>query len=796
MSVRWSKQELLIGRVLALGIGSNAAMFTLMKAAFIDPLPYRDAERLVTVGGVVTDKRVAGGVNRYDPSVSEFLEIHKRSRVFDEMAFMDHLDFQLTGTDEPVRVFAARVSASFFPLLGVRPSLGRAFSPEENRPGRTHAVMVSDNFWRTRLGADRGAVGQTLRLDGESSIVVGVLPPGFRFDYPTLGSPEPADIYVPFPMLDSYALETGLSGRVDHVRIFGRLRGGGDVAQAATELENIARDLYPPEQRTPGGPNGQSFRVLPLREAIAGSQRQLLWLLLGGVAVLLLIACANTAQLLLARSLRRAKEVAIRAALGATRARLIREFLVEGLVLASCGGLIGLLFSRWITRLLIGLLPGRNPILESAHIDLGVLGFTAALSMISALVFAIVPAVKGSMWTLGRSLNTRTAIGQGNRWRHVMIAVEASLSVFLLCGAGIIGQNLWTAVSTSAGFESKNVFVMRLRLPPQQRRSRTYQEYLANIATIPGIDAAAVATAIPLRPLRGGFFRMVGEPPEVLAGRRPTWGYFVSPDYFRVLGIPLVDGRTFRNDDAQGRPRVAVVNEEFVRSHGIGPHPIGRQIDDGPDGVITIVGVVGDTRARGVLVAPEPQLYTSYLQYFLPNAYVLVRSSLAQAQLVSRVKEAIRASYSDQPVFNVSTMDEVFSSSTAGLRFNALLIGAFALLAVMMAAGGMYGVISCLVSQRRNEIAVRIALGASRSAIIKTVWATTGAWVLGGLAGGLALGFAARTTIRTLSNSVASGAPGMYAAIAVFFVVVTLFASYVPLMRATRLDPAVALRCE
>ena len=256
MSVRWSKPELLIVLVLALGISGNAAMFTLMKAAFIDPLPYRDAERLVTVGGVVTDKRVAGGVNRYDPSVSEFLEIHKRSRVFDEMAFMDHLDFQLTGTDEPVRVFAARVSASFFPLLGVRPSLGRTFSSEENRPGRTHVVMVSDNFWRTRMGADRGAVGQTLRLDGEPSLVVGVLPPGFSFDYPALGSPEPADIYVPFPMLDSYALETGLSGRVDHVRILGirtnmstgesihpsrRVVSGSDFLTAVLEIAKALR---------------------------------------------------------------------------------------------------------------------------------------------------------------------------------------------------------------------------------------------------------------------------------------------------------------------------------------------------------------------------------------------------------------------------------------------------------------------------------------------------------------------------------------------------------------------------
>jgi putative ABC transport system permease protein len=242
MIMRWNREELLIVLVLALGIGGNAAIFTLMNAAFLSPLPYRDAERLVSVNGIVFDKRVAGGINRYDPSISEFLEIRKRSHVLEDMAFMDHLDFQLTGIDEPVRVFAARVSASFFPLLGVQPSLGRTFSPDENTPGRTHVVLLSDNFWRTRMGGQRDIVGQTLHLDGEASTVVGVLPPGFSFDYPTLGSPEPADIYVPFPMSDSSAPESGLSGRVDHVRIFARLRAGSDLAQWMTSFPARLQD--------------------------------------------------------------------------------------------------------------------------------------------------------------------------------------------------------------------------------------------------------------------------------------------------------------------------------------------------------------------------------------------------------------------------------------------------------------------------------------------------------------------------------------------------------------------------
>src|SRR2546425_5561213 len=281
--------------VLALGIGGNAAIFTLLKAAFVDPLPYHDAERLVTVIGSVSDKRIQGGVNLYNPSVSEFLEIRKRSRVLEQMAFVDHRDFQLTGTDEPVRVFAARVTASFFPLLGVRASLGRTFSPEENSPGRNQVVIVSNDFWKTQMGADPAAVGRTLRLNGEPCVVVGVLPPGFGFDYPSLGIPEPAEIYVPFPIETSYSLQSGLSGPVDHVCVIASLRVGSGRAQAAAELEGIANSLYPPEQRVPSEPSGRSLQALPLQEAIVGTQRSVLWLLLGGVSVLLLIACANTA---------------------------------------------------------------------------------------------------------------------------------------------------------------------------------------------------------------------------------------------------------------------------------------------------------------------------------------------------------------------------------------------------------------------------------------------------------------------------------------------------------------------
>jgi predicted permease len=782
--------------VLALGIGGNAAVFTLLKAAFLDPLPFRDAGRLVTIMEN----------NGWIPSVSEFVEIRARTRTLEQVAFAEHLDMQLTGTGEPARVFAGRVTASFFSLLGVNPSLGRTFLEEENQPGRTPAVILSDDFWRSKMGADPGVVGRTLGLDGQPALVVGVLPSGFHFDYPTLRIPEPVDIYVSYPIEISAPLAASGSGRGVPVRVIGRLRQGVTLAQAEADLRGIARVLT--REHPSGFPNPHhdpslfTFDILPLRDAIVGTERSLLWLLLGGVGVLLLIACANTAQLLLARSLRRGHEFAIRAALGASRLRLIRQFLLEGLVLAACGGAFGLLFSRWVARLLAAVLPVRSPLLESAHSDVRAIGFTLAISLISAIVFAIIPAVKGSRWTPGPALSARATTVEGNRWRHAMIALEAALSVFMLCGAGLVAQNLWRLISTPMGFDPNHVLAMRLKLPshPQNAVDRkaglVFQEYLDRIAAIPGVDSAATVTGPPLRPARGGNAELVGVTDGTGALKSIlAYNHLVSADYFRALRIPLFAGRTFRRDDAGRRVTVAIVNEEFARRFGLGADVVGKQLDE-PGEPITIVGMVGNVRTRGLHTAAFPEVYLSSLQLSWANVYLVVRSAIPPAQLVKQVKAAIESSNSDQAVFGVMTMDELIADSVTEPRFHVFLIGAFALLAVAMAASGMYSVISFLVSQRTSELAIRMALGAGRGTIIKTVLGTTSLWVVAGLAGGLGLGLAARTTLRSLTDTEAAGSLVMYAAVVVFFLAVTLLAAYLPARRATRLDPAEALRCE
>ena len=384
-----------------------------------------------------------------------------------------------------------------------------------------------------------------------------------------------------------------------------------------------------------------------------------------------------------------------------------------------------------------------------------------------------------------------------------MIAIEAALSVFLLCGAGLVAQNLWKLISTPMGFDPNQVLAMQLKLPARHQEQIdakagvVFQEYLDRIAAIPGVDSAATVTGPPLRPARGGNAELVGVTDGTGALKSiQAWNHLVSADYFRVLRIPLLAGRTFRRDDRGRRVTVAIVNQEFARQFGLGGDVVGKQLDEGPGEPITIVGMVGNVRTRGLEADPYPEVYLSSLQLAWANTYLVVRSPLPPAQLLKQVKAAIATSNSEQPVFGVLTMLELIADAVSQPRFEVFLIGVFALLALGMAAAGMYSVVSCLVAQRTSEIALRLALGASRGAIVRAILGRTMAWMAAGLAGGLGLGLAARDTVRALSSSAVAGSPWMYVAMAFFFSVVTVVAAYMPMRRASRLDPAAALRSE
>ncbi|MBC8165639.1 MAG: FtsX-like permease family protein, partial [Bryobacteraceae bacterium] len=551
-----------------------------------------------------------------------------------------------------------------------------------------------------------------------------------------------------------------------------------------------------------GGPSRFTFKTIPLREAIVGTQRPLLWLLVGGAAILLMIACANTAQLLLARSLRRGREVAIRTALGASRFCLIRQFLLEGLVLAAVGGAAGLLLSAWIISLLKSVLPVRSPLLESAHLDLTVVVFTLAISLISTLAFASLPAVKGSKWTPGPSLSARPATGEGNRWRYAMIALQAALSVFLLCSAGLVCQNFLALISAPLGFDPTHLLTMQLKLPSgaqnavDQKAGLAFQQYVDKITAIPGVDSAATVTGPPLRPSRGG--------PVELAGQTDSTGdlrsvvamtHQVSPDYFRTLRIPLLAGRNFNRGDAGTQVTVAIVNEEFARRFGLGSSVVGKQMFE-PGQPITIVGMVGNVRTHGIEPAPFPEVYLSSLQMSWVNVYLIVRSAIPPAELAKLVTQAIQSSNSGQAIYGVLTMHDLIADSVTQPKFHVILIGAFALLAVAMSAAGLYSVISCLVAQRTSEIAIRIALGATHSDVFKTVLGSSAIWVTAGLVSGLALGLATASTVRALSGTVVEPSPWMYFSVVLFFLSIALIAAASPMQRAARLDPGTALRWE
>ena len=781
----------LIILVLAPGIGGSSAIFTLLNVAFLDPLPYRDAERLVTI---LEDNMGAVGE-------SQFVEIRRRTRTLDRLAFIEHRDMQMAGASGPVRVYTARVSASFFELLGANASLGRTFLETDNQVGAQRVILVSDRFWRSHLQRDPQAVGRSIRLDGAPATVVGVLPTGFHFDYPSLRISEPVDVYAPYPF-DPANPGSGAG----MVRTLGRIREGITFEQAQSELDSLAAAFV---RENPAGyerrieiRGGFGFILRPLRDAIVGSQGGLLWLIVGGVGLLLLTGCANVAQLLLARSLRRGREVAIRAALGASRPRLIRQFLIEGLILAAVGGVAGLVTAPWLARILVAAMPNRSPLLESAQIDLRTIAFTAAVSFISALAFAILPALKGSRWTLTPALNSRAAIGEGNRWRHAMVALEATLSVFLLCGAALVAENLWTLVSSPKGFDPDGVTAMRLKLPlesqfgPDNRVNATLQRYMAVISAIPGVESAATVTGPPLMANRGGWAVLdgetdaSGEPKRVL-----SFTNLVSPDYFETLKIPLLAGRTFRDSDALGRPRVKVVNQEYARQFGLGADVVGKQTTE-PTTTLTVVGVVGTVRNRGLNSEPFPEVYLPAYQVAWANTYLVVRSALPQGQLVRHVKQAVQSIDPDQAVYGVQPMDELVSSTLSQPRFNAYLVGAFALFAVVMAATGLYGVVSSLVSQRTSEIAVRLALGAGRGDIARTILGTTCAWVAVGIAGGVALGFAAQETVRSLSSIQMQVSPEVFSSVVALFLLVTVVAVYAPARRASRTAPASALRAE
>jgi len=772
--------------VMALGIGANTAVFSVVNAVLLKPLAYRDPDRIVTLSS--TSRKGAGyGL----ASAPDFHDWHDQSTAFAAMAYyIDDSEAVMAGASAEY-AHAAAVTPEFFRVFGVEPVAGRLFSPEELKPGGADAVVISYAYWQSHFGANADALGRTVRILGASFSIVGVLPPRFQF-------PNGTDIWLPanvaIPETDSRSAQNYL--------VVGRLKPGVSLEQAQAQMTAIGARL---EQQYKVSNAGKLVAVTRMRDQMVGNVKLTLYLLLGAVALVLLIGCANVANLLLARATARTREMAIRAAVGASRGRIVRQLIVESAVLALMAGAAGLLLAKWGSDALVALAPGNVPRLAESGIDGWVLAFTLGISVAASLLFGLAPALQISRVDLNETLKqgaTRAmGAGKAGRMRAALVVVEVALSVVLLCGAGLLIRSFAALHNAALGFRPEHVLVMESSVPASdlesgRRATRFYKDLLADLATLPGVSAVGGTRNPPGAAFSEGtyFIDRLGElspntPQAVLS--------VVTPRAFAALGIPLKRGRDFNDGDTYDAPFTAVINEALARKSFPGQDPIGRMIYCGLDSekFMKIVGVVGDVRQYGPAVEPWPEIVMPYEQHpeTATALSILVRSSGAGGTLWGPIQSKVRARSAEVPV-KFTSMEEVLAGNTAAPRFRTLLLGLFAAIAVCLAMAGVYGVVAYTVGQRAGEIGLRMALGARTSDILRLILRRGMALTGIGLAAGLVAAVAATRLLSSMLFEVKASDPATYIGVAALLGAVSLAASYIPARRAARVDPVSALR--
>jgi putative ABC transport system permease protein len=771
---------------LALGIGANSALFSVVNAVLLRPLPFADPQRVMTLW----EANARQGVSRSEVSAASFVDWRRESRAFDRIAAFRPWGFVLTGKQEPARVRGARVSARLFPLLGVRPILGRAFLEEEDRFGAPRVVLLGHALWQERFGADPSVVGRTVRLNDEPHTIVGVLPPG-------LPLPD-AELSVPL-QLEPYAM-TQRGNR--SLTVLGRLTAGITLAQAQAELNAIAARIAGREPSNAGW----GVAVVPLHEHMVGRIRPTLFVLWGAVGAVLLIACANVAHLLLQRTTARRHEVAVRAALGAGRARLVRQLVTESVVLSLPSGALGLLLAGWGTNVMTALAPSVLPRANETAADPDVALFTVGLALLTGIAFGLFPAWHAASGDPHETLKEgRTAFAAGAsraRFRSVIVAVESMLALVVLVAAGLLLRSFVRVRGVDLGFDAARELTMTISLPdsryPQaHQRAAFFGEVLERVRGIPGVEAAGMVSHLPLAPgaLRTDF-TVAGRlraPGEV-----PTADYVnCNPDYFRALAIPLRKGRAFTLLDGPSTPPVAIVNDAFARRYWPTEEPLGQRIVVGAalganPAPRTVVGVVGDIRSRGLDAEAQPAIYVPYAQNPWPTMTLVARTAADPMTVAAAVRSQVQALDPAQAVYNERSMEQVLFRSLAARRFPALLVTLFALVASALAALGVYAVISYGVALRSHELGVRMALGAEPRDVLGLV--VGGA--LRSAAIGTALGCAAAAGLTRLFETMLFGVTPLdavtFAGAASFLLVTAFLAGYLPARRAMRIDPVAA----
>jgi predicted permease len=794
---------------LAIGIGANTSIFSVANALLLRPLPYADANRLV----ILWNRSPGLNITEDWFSPAQYLDVKNGHQGFEQVAIAIGGNYNLTGDGDPERVGVIRVSSNLLPMLGVHPARGRVFAQDEDSPGRPATAVLTDGMWARRYGRDPRMIGKSITINGLPYEVAGILPQSFslpREVLPTLYGTEQADIFLPLPLAPNAAqIRTN-----EDYNIVGKLKPGVSVAQAQAEMETITARLRHdfPENYPPNG--GLTFSIVPLLEQVVGNVRKALLVLLASVGLVLLIACANVANLLLSRAVARQQEIAVRTALGASRSRIIRQLLTESVLLALCGGALGI-FICVLSMKWIHILGTRSiPRLQDVGVDGRVLLFTLLLSVFSGILFGLAPALRVSRIDLNSTLKDASrgsagasaVWGRGNNLRRLLVVVELSLSVVLLICAGLLIRSFARLQNVPPGFNPQNVLTFDLTMTGRKYADKqlilnTYKQLWERLEHLPGVSASGGVTSLPLS-------QAFAWTPITVEGRTPLPGEkflnaderLVGGDYFQAMGIPLRRGRLFNEQDDVSKPRVVLVDEYMAQQLWPGQDPVGKRIHivelKSDDPWQTVVGVVGRVKQDTLDSDPRIAFYLPQTQFPTRAMTVVLHTGSDPAGLVNAVRNELRALDADLPMYYVRSMRQRVDESLARRRFTMLLLGVFAGVALALATIGIYGVIAYLVSQSTREIGIRMALGATERNILSMIVRHGMALALSGVAIGLAGAFLFTRLIRSLLFGVEATDPFTFIGISMLLAFIALLASYFPARRAAQIDPIVSLRCD
>ena len=784
---------------LALGIGANTSLFSVVNGVLLNPLPYPHPEQITALFGSTPT------FDKSSISYPNFLDWQKDNRAFESIAAYRNDEFNLTGMGDAERLRGQMSSATLFPLLGVKPVIGRTFTPEEDRVGGDPVVVVSEGFWKRKFGSSTNILAKSININGKVRNIIGVVPASFRFS-------RSNDVYIPIGQWDD---PTFLDRRVSMgTRALGRLKPGFTISQARADMDGVARNL---ESAYPEADAKTGITVISLKESLVGDVQPFLLVLLAAVGFVLLIACANVANLLLARATARTREFAIRLALGASRGRVVRQLLTESVLLGIIGGGLGLLLAEWGTQAILGVLPDALPRSGEIGIDVRVLVFTFSISVIAGIVFGLVPAFKMLQPDLQETLKEggRGSSSKRHRAQRVFVVAEVALALVLLVGAGLMIRSLSLLWRVNPGFNPHNVLAFSVALPPSlvahpENIRPALRALHDGLKTVPGVEAVSI---------EGGGLPLMGDSelpfwhegqPAPASDSDMNWSlfYLAEADHLKAMGIPLVRGRFISMQDDIHSPAVMVIDESFARKYFPNEDPIGKRVNLGILGSQPeIVGIVGHVKHWGLdtdsTSSIQAQMYIPFMQIpdkFMPliasSVNVLLRSQGDPLALTAGIRSAISKINSQQVVYATQTMDEVVSDSLAARRFSMTLLGLFAALALVLSSIGIYGAISYLVGQRTQEIGIRVALGAQKDDVLRLVLSEGTRMALIGVAIGLAAAFALTRHMDKMLFGVSATDPLTFVGVAMVLLAVALLACYIPARRAMRVDPIVALRYE